>query len=112
MLIKELLFEAPSTKEKMVVFPWAREMKQAIKSMRIPATALMAGEDGYWVKKEKAEAAIAELVAAGFKKGRSSKKWVVIKSKESPKLGMTFDFDDPDAKGMVGVRFYDEDYGV
>lgn len=105
-IIDEISESVTVTEGKVVTDPWAAEMKKAL-SLRLPS--FISADDGHWVAKDKAKDAIEALYAAGFKKDSksSTKDWVVINSKVAGK-GMTFDFDDPDEKNKVGIRFFDD----
>lgn len=63
--------------------------------------------DGHWITKASAEKILDNFKTAGYKvSGKSDFK--IVKFKGTMKKGITFDYDDPDEKNKVGLRFFDE----
>lgn len=89
-------------------YPWAKEFIGAIKAFKLNSREA-GSSDGQWVAIPKAETAVEELKAAGFKQVRKGKQ-AAFRSKESPKKGLTFVFDDEDAirEKKTTVFFWDE----
>jgi hypothetical protein len=104
------VLELLEAKSKVEIHPWALEFVSAIKAFRLDPTPGGAGSsDGQWVPFEKVNKAMTELDAAGFKRTGKVTNHVIYKSKESPKKGLTFTFDDEDARDedKVIVNFWD-----
>jgi len=66
--------------------------------------------DGHLVTKAKALKMIDALKAAGYKFALGGADGVVY-DLNTRKRGMTFDFDDEDEDGKVGIRFFDDTLG-
>ena len=93
---------------KVTTEPWLKEMKAVI-SLRLPS---LITSDGELVKADKAEKAIEQLVAAGFKKSGSTSNSVTVYAKNTRKRGLRFDFKDEDAKeeGKILLSVFDLDF--
>jgi len=92
---------------KSYVEPWAREILDAA-GLKIPTREFVFMSDtgdGYWISKAKADAAIEKLRALKSKYPSQKAGTHLAFGK---KKGLSFDFDDPDEKGKVGVFFFDE----
>ena len=93
---------------KVTTEPWLKEMKAVI-SLKLPS---LITSDGELVKADKAEKAIEQLVAAGFKKSGSTSNSVTVYAKNTRKRGLRFDFKDEDAKeeGKILLSVFDLDF--
>jgi hypothetical protein len=82
---------------------------KAVISLRLPS---LITSDGELVKADKAEKAIEQLVAAGFKKSGSTSNSVTVYAKNTRKRGLRFDFKDEDAKeeGKILLSVFDLDF--
>jgi translation initiation factor IF-1 len=91
---------------KSTVDAWAAAMIKA-SGIKIPAgPATSDTGDGYWISSKQFDKLIAGLKAAGYK--HSAARSAHVYDLKSKKRGMSFDFDDPNDKDMVGIRFFDE----